>query len=135
LLVVLTPLFWIMPLRMGPHVTAVRWPGIIAAHLFWTIYGLGLCAVAVVAPRFGWVAYLTGYSAGSDMAVVPPPTLSQVFRSPPAIMVWGLAEVASTGEEMVLVIGAFFGVEAVILAAAFLLMPFAAHGEKFRVLN
>jgi len=129
--VLLVPLLWLMPKRMGPHFAAVRWPGVIVGHLFWTIYGYGCVSIAFDAPKYSWVAYLAGRSPGqSEPSIWLAPTVSEIFRSPLALLAMQLAEVLKGIEELIIGLGIFAGVELAFILLAIVLLPYAAVGER-----
>lgn len=132
--IVLVPLLWLRPARMGPHFAAVRWPGVIIGQVFWTIYGAGCIALALINPHVGWVAWLTGSTTpGQEPAIWPEPTLSEVFRSPLALLAWWLVEfVENSVETYLLTLAGLVGAELVLMALGVLLMPFAAVGGRRR---
>ena len=119
--VVLAPLLWLMPGRMGPHFAAVRWPGAIAAHLLWTVYGLACIVNAYESNDHCWVAYLQGQVPGQQQHPVwPAPTMSQIIRTPLAVTAWQLAEeIDDTADKFVACLGtlALVGSSLVVLAA------------------
>lgn len=133
LAVILVPLLWLMPRRMGPHFAAVRWPGVLLAHVFWTAYGIGCIALAYWAPHYGWVAWLTGRSPGqADPSLWPPPGAWDIFRAPLALEVIWLSETLQDIARYVLAWGVFVGCELAVAATGLLLMPFVAAGEPVR---
>ena len=66
--VLAVPLLWILPKRTGPHFAAIRWPGVIVAHLLWTLYGIACIYLAVAAPECGWIAWFKDSGAGERPA-------------------------------------------------------------------
>lgn len=133
--VLLVPLLWLMPKRMGPHFAAVRWPGVIVGHLFWTIYGLGCVFIAFDAPKYGWVAYLAGQSPGqSEPSIWLPPTFSEIFRSPLALFTIQLIEGLHGIEDLIALSGLFVVIELGLILLAVMLLPYAASGERTRAL-
>ncbi|GMU23324.1 MAG: hypothetical protein AMXMBFR13_34030 [Phycisphaerae bacterium] len=134
--VLIAPLLWLFPKWLGPHFTAVRWPGVILGHLFWTSYGIGCIALGEYAPRYGWVAWFTGQMPGQqDWSPWPVPTVSVIFRSPLALL--GRAIIQNVEEWQVLVLGAalIVGLHLALLAAmTILIMPWITLGEPLRKL-
>lgn len=136
LAILLVPLFWLMPKRMGPHFARVRWPGVILAQLFWVVYGAGCIAMAYMSPRFGWVAFVTGRCPGqNEPSIWPGPDLSEIFRSPLALLVLSATEGVKNAEQVIIGLLLFVAAEAVLVLFSLLLMPFAAaEGERTRTL-
>ncbi|NLE61507.1 MAG: hypothetical protein GX616_24410 [Planctomycetes bacterium] len=143
LAVVLVPLFWLLPKRMGPHFAAVRWPGVIVAHLVWVVYGLGCMTVAYWTPLFGWVAYLTGRTSGRETeALWPDPTFSQIARAPMAVLgsllagnpEFGVNGWVGVGADLAIGLAMAVAVEAGLILLACLLMPYATAGERGQLL-
>ena len=143
LAVLLAPLFWLMPRRMGPHFAAVRWPGALFAHVLWVFYGIGCVAIASAMPRFGLAAYAVGRmpEQGADTAVSGD-TLSQVLRDPPALVALILAghpygEITSAvtnAQSLYAGLGLVAVAEAGLILMACLLMPYATAGERGQLL-
>ncbi|HPD29601.1 MAG TPA: hypothetical protein PLL20_06380 [Phycisphaerae bacterium] len=143
LAVVLVPLFWLLPKRMGPHFAAVRWPGVIVAHLVWVVYGLGCMTVAYWTPMFGWAAYLTGRTSGHETeALWPDPTISQIARAPMAVLgtllagnpEFGVNGWVGGGADLAIGLAMAVAVEAGLILLACLLMPYATAGERGQLL-
>ena len=132
--VVLAPLLWLLPKRMGVHFAAVRWPGVIVAHLVWTIYGIGCIAIAYWATGYSWAAYISGKSPGRDVSLLWPVTWLEIARSPLALLALGLAQKLDEFEDLMLGLGVLAGVELGLILVAELLTPYAAAGEKVRKL-
>lgn len=139
------PLLWILPKRMGPHFAAVRWPGIIAAHLLWTLYGVACIYLAVNAPEYGWIAWLKDGGIGERPAYAQM-TFSQTARAPVAQVVWDLCKEAdfrggwrSPGfpeigslVDLLLWLAIIAGAEISLVIPTLLLMPYIAAGERTR---
>jgi len=144
--VVLAPLLWLLPKRMGPHFTQSRWTGAIIAHICWTTYGIGCIVNAYVGKYYSWIAYLTGQTpGGSDGDSWMAPSFSQLFRTPLAAIINGIFEINSnlilynniTVDSSVLIWSIFsviVGTTLFILLLSFLLMPFITAGERWRYL-
>ncbi len=132
--ILLAPLLWLMPRRMGPHFATVRWPGAILGNLVYVIYGISCLVLARVSPRYGWVAYLLGEAPGqAPDSPLPGPTLSQIIRSPlaAALNAW---EAGSGGELLAQILIGISAYAGVVVFFSLLLMPPAAAGEKKRYL-
>ncbi len=131
--VVLAPLLWLLPKRVGVHFAAVRWPGAIVAHVVWTIYGIGCIAITYQTPRYSWVAYLSGQSPGQEPSSLwPPPTVSEIAGSPLAVLAWDVVHELTKVEQFLLGLGIAAAVEVGLVVLAGLLMPWAAAGERGR---
>ncbi|MDM8005518.1 MAG: hypothetical protein QUV05_05130 [Phycisphaerae bacterium] len=144
--VLAAPLLWILPKRMGPHFAAVRWPGIIAAHLLWTLYGVACICLGVTAPQYSWIAWFGRESA--DIPAYAQMTFSQTARAPVAQVVWELCREASFGGgwgtpgfpeigsvvDLLLWVAVVAGTEISLVIPALLLMPYIAAGERTRQL-
>lgn len=129
--ILLVPLLWVMPKRMGPHFAAVRWPGVILGHLLWTVYGIGCIGLAYRAPHYGWIAWLTGQSPGqADPGLWPPPSAWDIFRAPLALEAVWLGQTITSIEEYLLGWGAVLGCELGVAAIGLLLMPYVTVGER-----
>lgn len=125
--IVLAPLFWLMPKRMGPHFAAVRWPGIIAAHLLWATYGFFCIVNAYANVDYSWAAYLSGQCPGQQSEILyPAPTLSQIARSPLAVTAY------MPDDPMFALAIAMAGavVELGVALAAITLIAYAVAGER-----
>lgn len=143
--VLAVPLLWILPKRMGPHFAAVRWPGIIAAHLLWTLYGICCIYLTLTAPEYGWIAWLKGDNTGERPAYAQM-TFSQTVRAPVAQVVWDLCKEANFGGgwgspefpeigsvvDLLLWLAIVVGTEIALAVPALLLMPYIAAGERSR---
>lgn len=130
--ILLAPLLWLLPKRMGPHFATVRWPGVILANLIYVIYGVSCIVLAKTSPRYSWIAYALGRSPGqNDDLPLPGPTLSQIARSPlaAALNAW---EAGSGGELLAQILIGMSAYIVLVLVLAVLLMPVAAAGEKKR---
>lgn len=129
--ILLVPLLWVSPKRMGVHFAAVRWPGVILGHLLWTIYGIGCVDLAYWAPHYGWIAWLTGRAPGqADPGLWPPPSAWDIFRAPLALEAVWLGQTISSIEVYLLGWGAVLGVEVGLAAIGLLLMPYVTVGER-----
>ena len=85
--VLLAPLLWIMPRRMGPHFAAVPWRGAVVAHMLWMPYGLGCVLIGLLEPNFGWAAWLFGQAPGHGLALFwPAPTVTDILAAPAAFL-------------------------------------------------
>lgn len=131
--VLLAPLLWILPRRMGPHFATVRWPGAIVAHLLWVFYAIGSMIIAFERPRFGWVAWVLGRVPGQEAGSLwPAPTLSEMFRSPPAMVATAIAREVDEAETLLIGFAALLGFELVFVLLGVLLMPFTAGVGRVR---
>lgn len=131
--VVLAPLFWLMPKRMGIHFAESRWPGAIVAHIVWMSYGIGCITTAVEGQRYSLPAYLAGQWPGqASVSMFSQPTLSEVLRAPLALLVDLLTHDIKNGSELLAGLGVMLAVELGVLMIAASLMPYAAAGEKTR---
>lgn len=137
--IVLVPLLWLMPRRMGPHFAAVRWPGVVLAHLVWVVYGIGCIAVAFVNPQYGLTACILGSAPAADpvlMGSAHGP--GEALADPPALLAILLAGhpyanfegAISDSESLFLGLGLVAGVEAGLVLVACLLMPYVTVGER-----
>lgn len=87
LAVLLAPLLWIMPRRLGPHFAAVPWTGAVVAHMLWMPYGLGCVLIGLLEPHFGWAAWLFGQTPGERQALFwPAPTFMDMLAAPAAFL-------------------------------------------------
>jgi len=143
--VLAVPLLWILPKRMGPHFAAVRWPGVIATHLLWTLYGVACICLAVNAPEYGWIAWLKDGGIGERPAYAQM-TFSQTARAPVAQVVWDLCKEANFSGgwrspgfpeigslvDLLLWLAVVAGTEISLAIPALLLMPYIAAGERTR---
>jgi len=130
--IVLAPLLWLLPKRMGPHFAAVRWPGAIIGNLIYVIYGVSCIVLAEKAPRYSWIAYALGESPGqAPDHPLPAPTVSQIARSPlaAALTAW---EVDSGGELLAQILVGTSAYILLVLVLSLLLMRAASAGEKRR---
>ena len=121
------PLLWVMPRRMGPCLATVRWPGVIAAHLLWTTWGLGWITLVDEPPDRGFYGYLFG--AG------PPPVdawscVSELLRAPLVVLLEELVNSIGSAEKWLVVLGAGLLWEAGLALLGLLMLPFAAAGER-----
>ncbi len=110
------PLFWVAPRRMGPVLSTVRWPGVLVASLFWTMYGVGwramvdgpLIGSAIAAMQrsfgesfraspWGWVHVLSGHGPREPQGWA---LASQVIRSPLALFAEEWDQATVLGWEM-----------------------------------
>lgn len=132
LAVLLVPLLWLFPKRLGLHFGRVAWPGVLAGHLLWTIYGIGCVSLAFSAPRTGLPGYIVQRFRPEEQRVFWPVTLSEAIRSPAALLAAALAQdYANTTEEFLLVIGGtVLAVGAIGVVGGGLLMPWAADGDR-----
>lgn len=132
--VLLVPLLWIFPRRMGLHFGRVAWPGVILGHLLWTAYGIGCVHLAFEAPSTG----LPGYIAQTFETQAPPRdwplTFSEAIRSPAALLASTVVEWSTSGmqEFAMLIGGTLLAVVGVAVVGGGLLMPWSAGGEKRR---
>jgi hypothetical protein len=140
--VLAVPLLWVLPKWMGPHFAAVRWPGVIAAHLLWTFYGVACVYLAAVAPQYGWVAWLR-QGGVAEFPEYPPMTFSQTARAPVAQVIWDMCSRTTFGTawypgfpaissvaDVLLWLAVVAGVEIGLGVLALLLMPYLAAGER-----
>ena len=128
----LAPLFWLMPKRLGPHFAAAGWRAALAAQLLWTVYGIGCIVVALDAPNYGWVAYVTGQSPGQQQpSIWDAPTFSEIVRTPLAALAIkaGILRI-ERGEALLLGLAKIVGIELALIAAGWLLVPFALNGQS-----
>ncbi len=142
--VVAVPLLWILPKRMGPHFAAVRWPGIIAAHLLWTLYGVACICLGMTAPEYSWAAWFRGEAA--DLPAYAQLTFSQTARAPVAQVAWELCQEANFGmgwggsgfpaimsvADLLIWLSVIVGIELGLVLLAGLLAPYIAAGERTR---
>ncbi|UCD30243.1 MAG: hypothetical protein JSV03_07180, partial [Planctomycetota bacterium] len=129
--VVLAPLFWLFPKRMGPHFAESRWTGAVVAHVCWVVYGIGCIANAFYYTHYSWIAYLTGQCPGQqDPSVWSPPTLSQIFRTPLAVLANELYTNTNHAQLMLVGISTILGCVLALVLLSLLLMPYAATGER-----
>jgi hypothetical protein len=139
--VLLAPLFWLMPRRMGPHLATVRWPGVLAAQAFWMLYGAGCILLSATYQQHGlvwFVANSLGYAEADPSAAAP--TLLAVFRSPPAVLALHLAGLPSMGyrgiigtaSELLNHTVGIVGLEAALILLSLILTPYAGgrHGGR-----
>jgi hypothetical protein len=134
--VLLVPLLWLFPKRMGPHFAAVRWPGVVLGHLCWTLYGIGCIAMDFVDAEYvGWVAYILDKTPWqSGISVGGSPTLWDVAVAPLTTLAQQLVGELPTGEELVIVVGVCIAAELSIVLVAIALTSYATLGERYSVL-
>jgi len=139
--VLLTPLFWLMPKRMGPHFVSVRWPGVLAAQVIWMLYGAGCVVLSLIYREYGlvwFVANWLGYAEADPSAAAP--TLLEVFRSPPAALaihlaglpIAGYSGTMRTASDLLKHAVGVVGLEAVLVLLSLVLTPYAGgrHGGR-----
>lgn len=133
LAILLAPLMWIFPKTLGPHLARVRWPGVILAHLFWSIYGVGCYMLAFEPRRYGLIAFITGRGHGQvDPDQWGAISVWEVLRAPLAYYFkWDVADELGP---WLSAWGLFLGIEMIIVLLGLLLMPWAAAGEKLHLL-
>lgn len=138
--VVLAPLFWLFPRRLGPHFAAAGWRAAIASHLLWGIYGAATITMTeLFRAQYGlitWLAHRTPEQTGASM--MPVPTLSEILRAPLASWI-GMAVIGSGAPRAwpMLLLGPLMIVlmlEAGVVLLSLLLMPYLAAGERTRFL-
>lgn len=136
----LTPLFWVMPKTVGPHLANVRWPGVFLGQAFWIVYGTGCLRLAEAHHRFryiifGWIPYLTGYQPPARSGEsLPEVSFSDVVLSPLAVMVQYFARRANHWDNLLLPLGyyAIFVVSLILVSIVF--WPWVTTGERLRSL-
>ncbi|MBN1491628.1 MAG: hypothetical protein JXA69_17075 [Phycisphaerae bacterium] len=127
----LAPLFWLMPKRLGPHFAAAGWRAALAAQLLWTVYGIGCIVVALDAPNYGWVTYVTGQSPGQQQpSIWESPTFSEIVRTPLAALAIRASYHIERGEALLLGLAKIVGIELALIAGGWLLVPFALSGQS-----
>jgi hypothetical protein len=130
--VLLVPLLWVLPKRMGLHFGRVAWPGVILGHLLWTVYGIGCVYLAFEAPRTGLPGYIAQAFESQAQHRDWPLTLSEAIRSPAALLASQIIEwsMSGTQEFAILIGGTLLAVVGIAVLGGVLLMPWSAGGEK-----
>ncbi len=139
IVVLLAPLLWVMPKRLGPQFAAAGWRAAIVAHLVWV--GYAACSITMSLYTDGhyslvsWLAGRTPEQMGDSL--LPVPTLWETLKAPVSFvavlafqrarMFWGL--MAGDILEMILIAAV---AEAVLIVVAILLAPYISVGERTR---
>ncbi len=130
--VVMMPLMWVSPKRMGPRLAAAGWWAAVAAHLVALVIGLGFIAWGedVAWQQRPWV-FRAGPMAGTRGPVPPPNfTVWEFVRLPAAALVIHIHGATSRGGSVVPYVAGFVGFELAVLLIAVVMMPFGAAGER-----
>lgn len=140
--VLLAPLFWLFPTRLGPHVSAAGWRAAIAGTLVWTVYGTATVTMGVFyGYDYGLITWLAGRTPEQMGArFMPVATFSEIIRAPLAVWVRRMQVVDGSmmpvdGLHVVLgAAGSLVALGFVVLTLALLLMAYIAAGERLRTL-
>lgn len=139
--VLLAPLFWLMPKRVGPHFAAASWWAAIVAHLTWSIYGIGsLLMVFMTDGSYSLLSWLAGRTPEQlGYTLLPTPTLGEILRAPLGMLATQAANLSSTSplgfsqvDQLVRAIMYWGLMELGMIVLAAILMPYITVGERTR---
>lgn len=132
--VLLAPLFWLMPKRLGAHLAAGSWWGAIIGHAVWAYYGFGW--FMMTAGRTGncsWTQWLGWTHGRTSHEFWPAPTFGEILLAPLAAIPILIGTSRHVQGFIAGAVGAIV-VEIFVLGIALLLMPYATAGEPLRPL-
>lgn len=133
--ILLAPLFWLMPKRLGPHFAAASWWAAIAGHLVWTVYGIA-CFVMLARDEqaYSVVAWIVGRTPEQlGQSPLPVPSFWETLRAPLSSLA-NEAFTASQVSELLVPLLCWLLCEVGLVVLAAMLMSYMTVGERTRCL-